>query len=192
MGSSPAPESGHLALPLCLPSPALRLLEERAWALCGVGTRSAPALERSGSDQARALGLLALAVPSSPCHFPEHSRHGGWVAGGCVAVWPFAECWQLVTGRPGGRHFPVSSLPAQQELSMSQMRKPTESGCLAWGLVMKKSESELRSVWFQSWAHFTPLWPGSGAWASVPLGGPQLSFLLPSPVILLPGPPCVL
>ena len=46
-------------------------------------TQSALVLGQSGSDQPQNLGLLALAVPSPPRHFPEHSSHGGWAGGRC-------------------------------------------------------------------------------------------------------------
>lgn len=105
-------------LELCL---VLSLLEEGAWLLPGGWTQLAPRLGQSGSDQPQALGLLVLAVPSLPRRFPEHSYHGGrWACGPC------GPCLVLaVTYRPDGRHFPMSSLLAGQELSILQMRKLT-------------------------------------------------------------------
>ena len=52
-----------------------------------------------------------------------------------------------------------------------------ESLCLAQGLITKESESEPRSVWFQSWPHFTTtLRPGFGAWRAQESHG-QFCFL---------------
>ena len=88
---------------------------------------------------------------------------------------------------PAGRHFPyiVFTLPLCRWDNWH-----LESLCLAQGLITKKSEFEPRSVWFQSWPHFTTLWPGFGALrlqepsAQLLVSRGPWSFLLPLTFLL--------